>query len=47
MFLVEDVESDDVKCATPDNVLPSNPIELPIAKVPIKFSEICSRSSNQ
>lgn len=47
MFLVENVESDDVKCATQDNVLLSVPIELPIAKVPIKFSEIGSRSSNQ
>lgn len=46
-FLVEDVESDDDKNKIKNEILPLTSNELPVAKEPIKFSEICSRSSNQ
>lgn len=47
LFLVEDIESD-VTYAIQNEILPLTPsIELPVAKEPIKFSEIRSRSSNQ
>lgn len=47
LFLVEDAESD-VAYAIQNEVLPSTPpIESHVAKEPIKFSEIRSRSSNQ
>ncbi|CAH1732966.1 MPN domain-containing protein isoform X1 [Aphis gossypii] len=44
---VEDIESD-VTYAIQNEVLPlTSPVESPVAKEPIKFSEIRSRSSNQ
>lgn len=47
-FVVENMNSDDIELITQDEVLPSTPsIELPVAREPIKFSEIRSRSSNQ
>lgn len=47
LFLVEDIESD-VTYAIQNEILPlTSPIESPVAKEPIKFSEIRSRSSNQ
>lgn len=45
---MEDVESDNVKYKTQNEVLPlTPPNNSPIAKEPIQFSEIRSRSSNQ
>lgn len=47
LFLVEDIESD-VTYAIQNEVLPlTSSVESPVAKEPIKFSEIRSRSSNQ
>lgn len=47
LFLVEDIESD-VTYAIQNEALPlTSPVESPVAKEPIKFSEIRSRSSNQ
>lgn len=44
---MEDMESD-VTYAIQNEVLPlTSPVESPVAKEPIKFSEIRSRSSNQ
>lgn len=45
---MKDLESDNVKYKIPNERLSSTPqIKSSVAKEPIKFSEICSRSSNQ
>ncbi|KAF0771877.1 MPN domain-containing protein-like isoform X1 [Aphis craccivora] len=47
LALLEDIESD-VTYAIQNEALPlTSPVESPVAKEPIKFSEIRSRSSNQ
>lgn len=47
MFLVEDVEFDNNTNKIQSETFPLTPNELSVAKEPIKFSEILSRSSNQ